>query len=118
MVVQYGDEILQLVDVKEALPERRKEVRSESTQGDDTTIQGDDTTIPVVVCSVAGRRFGLVVHRIVDIVEEELKARRPGSRQGVAGCAVISERITEILDLEAIVRLADPGFFDRAMDQE
>jgi len=111
MVVQYGDEILQLVDVKEALPERRKEVRSESTQG-------DDTTIPVVVCSVAGRRFGLVVHRIADIVEEELKTRRPGSRQGVGGCAVISERITEILDLEAIVRIADPGFFDRAMDQE
>ena len=110
-VIQYGEEILQLVDVQQTLPERRKEVRTQQTQV-------VDTTVPVVVCSVAGRRVGLMVHRIADIVEEELKARRPGSRDGVRGCAVIQERITEILDLEAIVRLADPEFFDRALDQE
>jgi two-component system chemotaxis sensor kinase CheA len=111
MVVQYGEEILQLIDVQQALPERRKQVRSQPTQV-------DGATIPVIVCSVDGRRVGLMVHRIADIVEEELKARRPGSRDGVRACAVISERITEILDLEAIVRMADPEFFDRPMDQE
>jgi two-component system chemotaxis sensor kinase CheA len=111
MVVQYGEEILQLIDVQQALPERRKQVRSQPTQV-------DGATIPVIVCSVEGRRVGLMVHRIADIVEEELKARRPGSRDGVRACAVISERITEILDLEAIVRMADPEFFDRPMDQE
>jgi len=111
MVVQHGEEILQLADLRQALPERRKEVRNPSTPV-------DDTTVPVIVCSVAERRIGLIVHRIADIVEEELKARRPGSRDGVRGCAVIQERITEILDLEAIVRLTDPDFFDRAMDQE
>ena len=111
MVVQYGEEILQLVDVQQALPERRKKVRSQPAQV-------VSLTIPVVVCSVAGRRVGLMVHRIADIVEEELKARRPGSRDGVRACAVISERITEVLDLEAVVRMADPEFFDRVMDQE
>jgi two-component system chemotaxis sensor kinase CheA len=111
LVVQYGDEILQLVDVQQTLPERRRRSRSRPTQI-------DGSTIPVVVCSVAGRRVGLIVHRIADIVEEELKARRPNSRDGVRACAVISERVTEILDLEAIVKMADPGFFDREMDQE
>jgi len=105
-VVQYGDEILQLVDLQQTLPERRKEARSSPNPA-------DSTTVPVVVCNVSGRRIGLVVHMIADIVEEELKARRPGSRDGIRGCAVIQDRVTEILDLEAVVRLADPEFFDR-----
>ncbi len=110
-VVQYGEEILQLIDVKQALPERRKKVRSQP-------VQIDGEKIPVVVCSIEGRRIGLMVNHIADIVEEELKARRPGSRDGVRACAVISERITEVLDLEAVVRMADPDFFDRATDLE
>jgi two-component system chemotaxis sensor kinase CheA len=105
-VVQYGDEILQLVELQRTLPERRKEARSSPSRA-------DSATVPVVVCNVDGRRIGLIVHAIADIVEEELKARRPGSRDGIRGCAVIQDRVTEILDLEAVVRLADPEFFDR-----
>ena len=105
-VVQYGDEILQLLELQRTLPERRKEARSSPGRA-------DGATVPVVVCTVDGQRIGLIVHFIADIVEEELKARRPGSRDGIRGCAVIQERITEILDLEAVVRLADPEFFDR-----
>ena len=105
-VVQYGDEILQLVDLQRTLPERRKETRT-------TSGRVDDPAVPVVVCTVDGRRIGLMVHRIADIVEEELKARRPGTRDGIRGCAVIQDRVTEILNLEAVVRLADPEFFDR-----
>ena len=105
-VVQYGDEILQLLELQRTLPERRKEARSSPSRA-------DSATVPVVVCSVDGRRIGLIVHVIADIVEEELKARRPGSRDGIRGCAVIQDRVTEILDLEAVVRLADPEFFDR-----
>jgi len=105
-VVQYGDEILQLVELQRTLPERRKEARGSPSRA-------DGATVPVVVCTVDGRRVGLIVHVIADIVEEELKARRPGSRDGIRGCAVIQDRITEILDLQAVVRLADPEFFDR-----
>ena len=105
-VVQYGDKILQLIDIQKALPERRQEARV-------AVARLDDETIPVVVCTVNGRLIGLVAHRIVDIVEESLKARRAGSRDGVKACAVIQDRVTEILDLEGVVRLVDPGFFDR-----
>jgi two-component system chemotaxis sensor kinase CheA len=108
-VVQYGDTILQLVDLQGVLPERRQRARE--------TIESlDDQTVPVVVCTVNGRQIGLIAHRIVDIVEETLKARKSGSRDGVKACAVIQDRVTEILDLEQIVRLSDPNFFDR--DQE
>ena len=74
--------------------------------------------MPVIVCTVNGRRVGLIAHRIADIVDEDLKARRAGSRDGVKGCAVIRDRVTEILDLEALIQLADPTFFERPIDQE
>jgi two-component system chemotaxis sensor kinase CheA len=105
-VIQYDGEILQLVELQQTLPERRKVARNAPSRA-------DGETVPVVVCTVDGRRIGLIVHRIADIIEEELKARRPGSREGVRGCAVIQDRITEILDLEAVVRLSDPEFFNR-----
>ena len=67
----------------------------------------------MVVCTVPGRRFGLLVHRIIDIVDESLKARRPASRVGVRACTVVCDRVTEILDLEAVAKLADSEFFER-----
>ncbi|MEJ2190442.1 MAG: chemotaxis protein CheW, partial [Acidobacteriota bacterium] len=106
LVLQYGDEILQLVELQEALPERRKVRRT-------PTLRSGEESIPMVVCTVAGRRFGLLVHRIIDIVDESLKARRPASRVGVRACTVVGDRVTEILDLEAVAKLADSEFFER-----
>jgi len=111
LVVQYGDEILQLIELQKTLPERRKEARN-------PTARSQDETVPVIVCTVSGRRVGLVAHRIADIIDEDLKARRSGSRAGVRSCAVIRDRVTEILDLEALIQLADPTFFERPIDQE
>ena len=111
LVVQYGDEILQLIELQKTLPERRKEARNPSDRA-------KTDTVPVIVCTVKGRRVGLVAHRIVDIVDEDLKARRSASRDGVRGCAVIRDQVTEILDLEALIQLADPSFFERPIDQE
>lgn len=105
-VVQYGEMILQLIDLRHALPERREKAR-------ESVVSLDDQTVPVVVCTINGRLVGLIAHRIVDIVEESLKARKAGSREGVQACAVIQDRVTEILDLEKVVRLSDPGFFER-----
>ena len=111
LVVQYGDEILQLIELQKTLPERRKEARNPPAHS-------QDETVPVIVCTVNDRRVGLVAHRIADIIDEDLKARRAGSREGVRGCAVIRDRVTEILDLEALIQLADPSFFERPIDQE
>jgi two-component system chemotaxis sensor kinase CheA len=111
LVVQYGDEILQLIELQKTLPERRKEARHPADR-----VRSE--TVPVIVCSVRGRRVGLLAHRIADIVDEDLKARRSGSREGVRGCAVIRDQVTEILDLEALIQLSDPDFFQQPIDQE
>ncbi len=107
--IQYRDEILQLVDLEVILPERRSLPRGATDEAAADAMQ-------VVVCSIDGRHVGLVVHRIMDIVEESVKVQRPASRAGVRGCVVIQTRVTEIVDLKTAIALADPSFFERPVD--
>lgn len=106
-VVQYRGEILSLVVLDEALPERRQRARSPQDQPASDAVQ-------VVVCSIDGSNVGLVVHRILDIVDLVVSVRRAASREGVEACIVIQDRVTELLNLRALIRLADPGFFERS----
>ncbi len=105
-VVQYRSEILQLVMLDETLPERRQKIRRRSDVPSTDAVQ-------VIVCTVDGRRIGIAVHRILDIIRQSLEVSRPASRKGVESCVVIQDRVTEILDLSALIRLSDPDFFNR-----
>ncbi len=67
-------------------------------------------TLQVVVCSANGQRAGLVVGQILDIVEETPATRRRAQRPGVLFTAVLQGRVTEFLDVDAIIRSADPEF--------
>ncbi|MGB9236901.1 MAG: chemotaxis protein CheW, partial [Terriglobales bacterium] len=64
----------------------------------------------VVVHSENGRNVGLVVDRILDIVDESYTVDRQTARQGVLGSAVIHRRITDILDVTGLIASAAPGF--------
>ena len=66
--------------------------------------------LQVVVYSEAGRSVGLVVDRIVDIVEESLVVQNPAERKGVIGSSVIQKRVTDLLDVPRVVRDVIPGF--------
>ncbi|RLE32859.1 MAG: hypothetical protein DRJ61_08535 [Acidobacteria bacterium] len=107
-VVQYRDEILQLVWVDQTLPERRTKMRKIADDPDLDALQ-------VVVCTVDGMRVGLIVYRILDIIDRNMDVTRPASREGIETCVVVEDRVTEIIDLKALVRLADPGFFERGL---
>ena len=61
--------------------------------------------------SAGDRSIGLVVERILDIVEEVVRIQRPSGKAGVIGSAVIQSRVTEVLDVDAFVRSAEPAFF-------
>ncbi|MFN3198627.1 MAG: chemotaxis protein CheW [Bradymonadia bacterium] len=104
-VVQYRGEILPLVFVSDVLPERRSMYRSE----DDSAAQ---RLLNVVVYTENGRSIGLVVDQILDVVETRLDELQPGSRHGVTGCLVVRDKVTELLDVRAIIRAAEPSFFD------
>lgn len=63
-----------------------------------------DRILPVVVCSESGRSVGLIVDRIVDIVEHPQDLENPGRRLGVLGSSIIGSRITELIDVPALMR--------------
>ena len=54
--------------------------------------------------------IGLVVERIIDIVEETITVKRGANRPGVLGTIVVQDRVTDLLDIENVVQSADPSF--------
>jgi two-component system chemotaxis sensor kinase CheA len=95
-VVQYGDEILHLVDISRLMLERRHASRADG-------LSATSDTLPVLIYDHEGRRVGIVVGEIVDVITHDLVDLQPGSRPGVAGTMVVGGRVTEVLDLPQIL---------------
>ncbi|MCK6448009.1 MAG: chemotaxis protein CheW [Planctomycetes bacterium] len=73
---------------------------------------GDSSIVQVVVYTRGERSIGLVVDRILDIVEESLVAERRLSTAGVRSSAVIQGKVTDLLDAHAVIASVDPTFFE------
>ena len=95
-VVQYRGKIMPLVRVSEVL----------ESKGGKAAENGQES-LHVVVYADKGRSVGLVVDRILDIVEESFVMQRQTGRKGVMGSAVIQKRVTDILDVPALIAAAD-----------
>jgi len=106
-VVQYRGEIMPLVRVSEVL-----------RLGRHSEAQDRSGMTQVVVYSKDGRRVGLVVDRILDIVEESVALQQPGKREGLFGSAVIQQRVTDLLDVHSLIRTAIPDFFESQLARE
>jgi two-component system, chemotaxis family, sensor kinase CheA len=115
-VVQYRQEILPLIQVSRVLGQRRR-MRSgrlpSRRRAADSLADDTGATVQVVVYSGKDRRVGLVVDRILDIAEETLASRSEAHRPGVLFTAVVQGRVTEFLDVEAILRSIDPDVIER-----
>lgn len=88
-VVQYRGAIMPLVRVESALG-----------YGAGAPLEDE---LPVIVYSHQNRNYGLVVHRIVDIVDEVVTMREPASQPGLLGAAVIQGRVTDLLDMRSVI---------------
>lgn len=62
----------------------------------------------VVVLNQNGRSVGLVVDAIIDITDDVVLGGADGQDGGIAGSAVVQSRVTELLDVRALIALADP----------
>ena len=98
-VVQYRGQILPLIRVSNYVQDAvgTGVAKSEMTQ--------------VVVYSEQGRSVGLVVGSINDIVEEAVIVKRDAQGEGILGSVVIQDKVTDLLDVSAIIRAADPTFY-------
>jgi two-component system chemotaxis sensor kinase CheA len=103
-VIQYRGKILPLVFLKAVMQERRYDARH--LQALKTEAEAAAEAIQVLVCNHEGHAVGLVVERIVDIIEDRADVKSAATRNGVLYAAVIQERVTEILNLEVILRSA------------
>jgi two-component system chemotaxis sensor kinase CheA len=115
-VVQYGGAIMILLDVDAALglasrprvgvwSEDQAPTRDQSPTREE--LPEDKEAFQVVVCARQERPFGLIVERILDIVEQDSEVQGPSSRPGVGCTAVIQGCVTEMLDVEALFRKDD-----------
>lgn len=90
-MVQYRDQIMPLVSVGDLL-------------GIETGGSEGETSLQVVVYHADGRTVGLVVERILDIVEVEVTVQKGTERPGVMGSAIIQHHITDLLDIDQLRR--------------
>jgi two-component system chemotaxis sensor kinase CheA len=99
-VVQYRGSILPLIRLSEVLDERRTRLRHPEIPS-----ESDVDPLQVLVCNEGGQTIGLVVNQILDIVEDMAETKSPATRPGVRYAVVIGERVTELLDIPAIIRI-------------
>lgn len=109
-VVQYRGEILSLIDVAGELDrmsrvEGAAAYKESPRRGASEDFEGDSPeSVSVVVYAGGQQRVGLVVGRILDIVHEPVTARCRATRLGVLFTAVVQGKVTEFVDVAALVR--------------
>jgi len=102
-VMQYRGQIIPLVRLSAIIPATS-----------DAEMLANANSIQVVVYTEGKRTVGLIVDRIVDIVEERAAVESLAPRAGVVGSFVTQHHVTDLLDVPAIVRSAVPGLLDAA----
>ncbi|MBE9036229.1 chemotaxis protein CheA [aff. Roholtiella sp. LEGE 12411] len=92
-LVRYRDRILPLIDLHQifgnSVPER------------------DELSVVVVALSAISS-VGIIVDRILDIVEDSLSFKGAATRPGIRFCTNIQDQVTEMLDIDAIVEIVNP----------
>ncbi len=101
-VTQYRGQILPLVNLAFALEERRSRRRHKKLFAEG----GENLRLQVLVCNYKGQRVGVVVERIVDIVDDAAEVRYPPSRTGVLYSAVVQGQVTELIDIPTVLEAA------------
>ncbi|MEO8428077.1 MAG: chemotaxis protein CheW [Verrucomicrobiota bacterium] len=101
-VVRYRGQILPLIHVSKYVP---------AVGVSETSYDEEQSMQVVVVYAEQGRSVGLVVESIHDIVDETITVQRHARANGIFGSAVIQDRVTDLLDVQTIIRAADPSFY-------
>ncbi len=98
-VIQYRSDLLPLVRLGDAL--------GVMTSGE------ENDRIPVIVFSRHEKSIGVIVGRIIDIVESEMQLHStPSEKVGVKGSLVIDGKTTDLLDIEQLIDCVVPGWLE------
>jgi two-component system chemotaxis sensor kinase CheA len=102
-VVQYRGEIMPLIRLSQVLngaPYIQNQTKQDIVQ--------------VVVYRDRGRSVGFIVDQILDIVEDRITITRDGHHNGILGSAVVQQRVTDVLDMPAIIEKARSNLYEHS----
>ena len=74
--------------------------------------------VEVIVFTDGSRRIGVIVDRIVDIVDAAVTVRRGSSAPALLGSALIGGKITDLLDLHSVVGSAGEDWLSSVGDAQ
>jgi chemotaxis signal transduction protein len=98
-VTQYRGQILSLIRLNVVMEGHKlRDAQGGPASG--------SSPLQVLVLNHEGRNFGLVVAKILDIVEDWADPKSAATRASVLYSVVIGERVTELLDIPAILTTA------------
>ena len=100
-VTQYRGQILPLIQLHAVMEERRRKLRDSHGLPEERS-----EPLQVLVLHHEGQSFGLIVERILDIVEDQASVKSAATRPSVLYSVVIGDRVTELLDIPAILQAA------------
>ena len=98
-VVQYRGRLLQLVSLASFL----------GLYADHGYSDGHERALQVLVYNENDRTFGLVVDEIVDVMDADFSAVEHSDRPGVPFSAVIGRRVTDLVDVDTLIRSTIDG---------
>ena len=98
LVVQYRDQILPLTQL------------SPTAENDSPGSESHADPAQVIVFAEGERMMGLLVDQIIDIHDESIRVRKKSDQPGLSGAAVIGGKVTDFLDLPAVLRATDDGW--------
>ncbi len=93
-VLHYRDTIMPLLSLNALLDAGAPDLPSDS----------DD--LQVIVFHERGRYVGIVVDEILDIVQEAVAIKSPGTTFGMLGSGVVNGKVTDFIDLDALLQRA------------
>ena len=102
LVVQYRGEIMPLICLSQAL-NGAASIQNQNKRG----------VVQVVVYRDRGRSVGFIVDQILDIVEDRITITRDGHNNGILGSAVVQQRVTDILDMGAIIDRVQSDLYEQ-----
>ena len=95
-VVQYRGEVLPLIDLSDRSAAQNSELAA---------------LMPIIVYSEEARSVGFIVEAILDVVDEVVAMERCTSQPGILGSVVVQGKVTDILDVQSIIRSQAPWFY-------
>ncbi len=106
-VIQYRGQILPLVRLADQLDLGQGSAADQALRG-----------LQVVVFNDGGRRVGLIVDRILDVVQDSINATTRSERVGIVGSGVVDGRVTDFLDLQYLIETVDQQWFGQHVVQK